>query len=143
MSDTHASEPHDFSALEAKRLLDSVPQRPRRIFTARDHLSNAAAVILSFAAGLLTMAGHPWWATPLALTAIVIAHVWIKSRLDRPNGPRIKGIFVAAAFTVWLLLPIWRGVVHGETIPFPEALIFAGLAPAAWLVLYIVLLIRR
>lgn len=128
---------------QARDLLGSIPRRPRRVFTSRDHISAAATAILSFAAGVIVLAGHPWWATPLALGAIIIAHGWIKSRLERPNEPRLKGVFVATAFTIWLLIPIWRGLVHGETVPFPEALIFAGLAPAAWLVLYLVLLLRR
>ncbi|GGF33337.1 hypothetical protein GCM10010922_05610 [Microbacterium sorbitolivorans] len=135
--------PSPVSPEHAQGLLDSIPRRPRRVFTARDHLSTAATVLLSFAAGLLTMVGHVWWAIPLALGAIVIAHGWIKSRLDRPNEPRLKGASVATAFTVWLLIPIWRVLVHGETVPLPEGFLFAALAPAAWLVLYLVLLIRR
>jgi len=61
---------------QAQSLLDSVPHRPRRVFTARDHLSTAATVSLAFAAGLLTMAGHVWWAIPFALGAIINAHGW-------------------------------------------------------------------
>lgn len=134
---THLSPEH------AQSLLDSMARRPRRVFTVRDHLSTAATVLLSFAAGLLTPLGHVWWAIPLTLGAIIIAHGWIKSRLDRPNEPRVKGGLVATVFTVWLLIPLWDALVHGETVPLPEALLFAALAPAAWLVLYLVLLLRR
>ncbi|MFV0286762.1 MAG: hypothetical protein ACK5IM_10335 [Demequina sp.] len=102
-------------------------------------------MLLAFSAGVITLNGHPWWAVPLALCAIANAHGWITSRLERANEPTSPawGAFVVTAFTIWLLIPIWRGVVHGETIPFPEAFIFAGLAPAVWLALYVVLLVRR
>ncbi|MGO3152506.1 MAG: hypothetical protein ACTIJJ_07795 [Galactobacter sp.] len=46
-------------------------------------------------------------------------------------------------FAVWLVMPVWRGITRGETVPVPEVFIFAGLAPAAWLIHYVVLLVRR
>lgn len=143
MKDTESRERQSLSAIEAQRLLDSVPQRPRRIFEGSDHLSAAATVALSFAAGLLALSGLAWWAIVPALGALVTSHMWISKRLSRPNEPRLKGTFISAAFTVWILIPVWRGIMHGETIPFPEAFVFAGLAPAAWLIFYTVLLIRR
>ncbi len=143
MKDTEPSEHRDITAIEAQRLLELMPPRPRRVFSAGDHLSAIATIALSFASGLLALSGFPWWAIPLALGAIVTSNVWISKRLSQPNEPRLKGTFISAAFAAWLLIPVWRGLVHGETVPFPEALIFAGLAPAAWLVFYVVLLIRR
>lgn len=120
-----------------------MPPRPRRIFSAGDHLSAIATIALSYASGLLALSGLPWWAIPPALGAIVTSNVWISERVGQPNEPRLKGTFISAAFAAWLLIPVWRGLVHGETVPFPEAFIFAGLAPAAWLVFYVMLLIRR
>lgn len=143
MKDTEPSEHRDITAIEAQRLLETMPPRPRRVFSAGDHLSAIATIALSFTSGLLALSGFPWWAIPLALGAIVTSNVWISKRLSQPNEPRLKGTFISAAFAVWLLIPVWRGLVHGETVPFPEAFIFAGLAPAAWLVFYVVLLIRR
>lgn len=143
MKDAEPSEHQNVTAIEAQRLLDSMPPRPRRVFSAGDHLSAIATIVLSLTSGLLALSGFPWWAIPLTLGAIVTSNVWISKRLSQPNEPRLKGTIISAAFAVWLLIPVWRGLVHGETIPFPEAFIFAGLAPAAWLVFYVVLLIRR
>jgi len=143
MSDADSNENRTISAHDAQRLLDSMPPRPRRVFSAVDHLSAAATIALSFTSGLLALSGLSWWAIAPALGAIATSNVWISKRLSQPNEPRLKGTFISAAFAVWLLIPVWRGLVHGETIPFPEIFIFAGLAPAAWLVFYVVLLIRR
>ena len=143
MGNKEPSEHQNITAIEAQRLLDSMPPRPRRVFDSRDHMSALATIVLSFASGILALSGFPWWAIPLTLGAIVTSNVWISKRLSQPNEPRLKGTIISAAFAVWLLIPVWRGLMHGETIPFPEAFIFAGLAPAAWLVFYVVLLIRR
>lgn len=128
---------------EAQRLLASVPRRPRRQITIIDHASTAATATCSFAAGVVALSGHPWWAILPALCALFTSHVWLASRLKRANEPRLKANIATVAFTVWLLIPIWRGITRGETIPFPEAFVFAGLAPAAWLAFYIILLLRR
>ena len=128
---------------QARRLLAAVPKRPRRQFSISDHVSTAATVACSFLAGLIALSGHPWWAIIPTLCALITSHHWIASRLSRANEPRLKLAIVSAAFTVWLLIPVWRGITHGETIPFPEAFLFAGLAPAFWLTFYIILLIRR
>lgn len=144
MDDLTPCEPSPrLSPVDAQHLLDSMARRPRRVFRDSDHLSSAATISLSFIAGLLALSGHPWWAVLPALCAVISSHMWVNKRLSRANEPRLKATFIATVFTVWLLLPIWRGIAHGETIPFPEALAFAGLAPAAWLVFYLVLLIRR
>lgn len=146
MSDSSRTEPTDLQLItpdEARQLLAAVPQRPRRKLETRDHLVTAGIVLLSFTAGLLALSGHAWWATAPALGAALASHHWVSRRLNQANEPRLRASAVTTIFTVWLLLPIWRGIVHDETIPFPEALIFAGLAPAAWLMFYIVLLIRR
>lgn len=143
MNDAEPGERQNVTAIEAQRLLDSIPPRPRRVFDSRDHVSALATIALSLTSGLLALSGLPWLAIPPALGAIVTSNVWISKRLSQPNEPRLKGAFISAAFAAWLLIPVWRGLVHGETIPFPEAFIFAGLAPAAWLVFYVVLLIRR
>lgn len=143
MSDAESTENSRISALDAQRLLDSMPARPPRVFTMRDHLSTAATIALAFGSGLLSLSGLAWWAIPLALGAIATSNGWISKRLSQPNEPRLKGTFISAAFAAWLLIPVWRGMVHGETIPFPEIFVFAGLAPAAWLVFYVVILIRR
>ncbi|WAP52643.1 hypothetical protein OL239_05315 [Arthrobacter sp. ATA002] len=128
---------------QARRLLTAIPERPRREFTIADHASTAVTVAGSFFSGLVALIGHPWWAIIPTLCTLITSHYWIASRLARPNEPRLKVTAVSAAFTVWLLIPVWRGISHGETIPFPEAFLFAGLAPAAWLTFYIILLIRR
>jgi len=143
MDDAKPHEPELLSPGEAQHLLDLVPSRPRREFRIGDHLSTAATVALSLIAGALALGGYPWWAAIPALCAIINAHTWISKRLNRANEPRLRPTFISAAFTVWVLIPVWRGVRHGETIPFPEAWLFAGLAPGAWLVFYLVLLIRR
>ncbi len=109
-----------------------------------DHLSALTTITLSLAAGLLSLSGHPWWAVLPALGALTTSHAWISGRQRRSNEPRLKAAtLVTTAFSAWLLIPVWRGVTRGETIPFPEAWLFAGLAPAVWLVYYTVLLIRR
>ncbi|MCC3267289.1 hypothetical protein [Arthrobacter gengyunqii] len=128
---------------QARRLLSSIPKRPERQFAASDHVSTAATVACSLAAGLIALSGHPWWAIIPTLCALITSHRWIASRLSRPNEPRLMLTIAISAFTVWLLIPVWRGITHGETIPFPEAFLFAGLAPASWLTFYIILLIRR
>lgn len=128
---------------EAQLLLASVPPRPRRQLEFIDHVSAAATILCSLAAGLVALSGHPWWAILPAVCALITSHVWMGKRLNRANEPRLKATTVTVTFTVWLLIPVWRGIMRGETIPFPESLIFAGFAPAAWLVFYIVLLIRR
>lgn len=128
----------------ARNLLGSMPQRPRRHLELKDHLAAAGVIALSMAAGLVALAGRPWWAILPAVAALAAAGGWLASRKARVNEPRLgRHTVVIVVFSVWLFLPIWRGITRGETIPFPEALIFAGLAPAAWLGFYLVLLLRR
>lgn len=143
MGHTDPSETANLSAVEAQHLLDSAPDRPRRVLGVSDHLSAAVIISLSFLAGVIALIGHPWWAVIPAVGAIVMSHWWILKRLRRPNEPRLKGTFVLTVFAVWLVMPIWGGITRGETVPVPEVFIFSGLAPAAWLVFYVVLLIRR
>ncbi|WP_156223012.1 hypothetical protein [Pseudactinotalea suaedae] len=129
---------------QARDLLASVPKRRRREMSARDHLCAVATILLSLAAGLVALAGQPWWALVPALGALLVAHTWLDGRRSRPNEPRLGAHTIAVAlFTVWLLLPIWRGVTRGDEAPFPESLVLAGLAPVVWLGFYLVLLIRR
>lgn len=136
-------ETRSLSPQEAQRLLATAPARPPRRFEARDHLVTAATVGLALVAGLLAMSGNPWWAVIPGLGAAFTSHHWVSRRLGQANEPRLRASTVTTVFTVWLLIPIWRGIRHEEIIPFPEAWLLAGLAPAAWLVFYIVLLIRR
>lgn len=146
MSEPSPSEPVGQEVVtpnEAQLLLASVPAKPRRRLELIDHVSAAATSLCSLTAGLVALSGHPWWATLPAACALITSHVWIGRRLHRANEPRLRATIVTMAFTVWLLIPVWRGITRGETIPFPESLIFAGLAPAAWLAFYTVLLIRR
>lgn len=143
MSDSEPGKNEHLTAAEAQRLLESMPPRPPRVFTAGDHVSAIATIALSLASGLLALSGLAWWAIPPALGAIVTANVWLSKRLSQPNEPRIRATLISAVFAAWLMLPVWRGLVYGETAPFPEALFLGGLAPAAWLVFYVVLLIRR
>lgn len=133
------------TAQRARELLESVPRRPQRHLSARDHLCAAITVLTSLAAGLLALSGHPWWAVAPALVAAVAAHSWFSGRQARPNEPRFGGVttVVISVFTVWLALPIYRGIRYGDVAPFPEMLVLAGLAPVAWLVFYLVLLARR
>ena len=132
------------SPMQARALLDSIPRRPRRRLHASDHLLAAATIVLSFAAGLLAVSGYAWWAILPRVAALVVSHNWVSGRQGRVNEPRMRAAFwVNVIFTVWLTIPIWRGIVHSETIPFPAAFLFAGLAPAVWLVFYTVLLNRR
>ncbi len=99
---------------------------------------------MSLLSGLVALSGHPWWAIPPALVAVIVAHRWVAGRRQRTNEPRLGAAsWVSTLFSVWLALPIYRGVRFGETAPFPEALILGGLAPAAWLLFYLWLLIRR
>lgn len=128
----------------ARELLESVPARPRRHLGARDHLSVLATAVLALATGLLSLSGHPWWAIAPAVAAIIVADRWVSGRKQRVGEPRLGAVMlVSAVFGAWLFVPIYRGIRHGEVIPFPEILILAGLAPAAWLVYYAWLLIRR
>lgn len=143
MINTEHSGQHPISAAEAQHLLNSVPDRPRRAFGIGDHVSAAATIALSFAAGLLAVGGFPWWALTPALAAILSSHWWLNNRVTRPNEPRLKGRVVLTVFTVWVLIPVWRGIMYGDTVPFPEAILAASFAPVAWLIFYIVLLIRR
>ena len=135
--------PRPPSRAEAQDLLAAMPQRPRRQLTIRDHLITGGIVLLSLAAGLLAMGGHAWWALAPALGAVLAAHHWVARRLSRANEPRLRASTVTTVFTVWLLLPIWGGISRGDGAPFPESLLFAGLAPVAWLAFYAVLLLRR
>lgn len=129
---------------QARELLDSVPSRPRRKLELRDHLNAATTIILSFASGVLALSGYPWWAVIPAAGALIASNFWVTNRRSRPNEPRLKASTISTiAFATWLTLPIWRGITRGDTIPFPEAWIFAGLAPAAWLVFYLILVVRR
>lgn len=129
---------------QAVKLLASIPPPPKRELTLRDHLFAAIAIVMGMISGLLALSGHPWWAVIPGAAAIAASNFWIADRKARPNEPRIKaGIIATIAFTTWLTLPIWRGITHGETVPFPEAWILAGLAPAAWLAFYLILFFRR
>ncbi|MEV8144865.1 hypothetical protein [Specibacter sp. NPDC078709] len=129
---------------QAEKLLASIPAPPKRQLKLRDHLYAAAAVVTGLLSGLLAMSGHPWWALLPGAAAIAASNFWISDRKARPNEPRIKaGLIATIAFTTWLMLPIWRGLTRGETVPFPEAWIIAGLAPAAWLAFYLLLFFRR
>ncbi|WP_291279488.1 hypothetical protein [Galactobacter sp.] len=143
MSSADHSETAGPTPAEAQRLLDSIPARPRRVLGAADHLSAAAIILLSFAAGVVALVGHPWWAVIPAAGALVMSHLWLLKRLRRPNEPRLTGTLALTVFAVWLVMPVWRGITRGETVPVPEVFIFAGLAPAAWLIYYVVLLVRR
>ena len=130
-------------APEAEQLLATMPPRPRRHLGTTDHLITAGILVLSFTAGLLAMSGQAWWAVAPALGAILTAHHWVNRRLSRPNEPRLKASTATTIFAAWLLLPIWRGITQGETLPLSEAFFFAGLAPIAWLVFCTALLVRR
>ncbi|MEE6281549.1 hypothetical protein [Georgenia sunbinii] len=128
----------------ARALLASLPSRPRRQLGPTDHLSAGLTIVLALASGLLALSGRPWWATIPALAAIAMANAWLTGRIQRVNEPRLRTtILPTAVFTAWLLVPVWRGITRGETAPLPEAFILAGLAPVAWLVFYVILLIRR
>lgn len=85
-----------------------------------------------------------WWAVLPGLIALVAAFYWLTQRWARVNEPRLgASTVVSILFTVWLSIPIWRGITRGETATFPESWVLGGFAPAAWLVYYLVLLIRR
>lgn len=128
----------------AQELLAMVPERPRRAFGWQDHLCTAVVSLAGLSSGMIALSGHPLWAMLPGLLALVVAGGWLATRSARANEPRFRGVVLPVAlFTTWLTLPIWRGITRGDTAPFPEALIFASLGPAAWLVFYIVLLIRR
>lgn len=128
----------------ARELLGSVPGRPRRRLRVRDHLSALFTAVLSLISGLLALSGHPWWALVPAVAAVVVADRWFSGRKRRADEPRLAAVtLVSAVFGAWLFLPIYRGIRHGEIAPFPEMLVLGGLAPAAWLVFYAWLLIRR
>lgn len=134
------------TAEHARELLDSVPERPQRSLSARDHLSAAITVLSSLTSGLLALSGYPWWAVVPALIAALGAFHWFSRRQGRPNEPRFGAISTAlmpSIFTVWLILPVYRGIRYGDVAPFPEILVLAGLAPVVWLVFYLVLLVRR
>ncbi len=147
MTEQPSSAPSDNASVtpeQARELLASVPRKPRRQLTPVDHVCAVATIVLAFVAGLLALGGHPWWAALPATGALVVSHSWLSARQRRVNEPRLRAtLLVSIAFTTWLLIPIWRGITRGETIPFPEAFLFAGLAPIAWLVFYLILLIRR
>lgn len=129
---------------QAVNLLASIPAPPQRELILRDHLFASAAIVLGMLSGLLALSGYPWWALLPGAAAIAASNFWISDRKARPNEPRIKaGIVATIAFTTWLMLPIWRGITRGETIPFPDVWVIAGLAPAAWLVFYLFLFFRR
>ncbi|MFJ3312869.1 MAG: hypothetical protein DI613_19740 [Kocuria rhizophila] len=129
---------------QARELLASVPSRPRRRLGLQDHFSALATIALSLISGLLALSGHPWWAIPSAVVAVIVANHWHAGRRQRINEPRLGAVsWVSVIFGVWLVLPIYRGIRFGDTAPFPEALLLGGLAPAAWLVFYLCLLIRR
>lgn len=128
----------------ATELLALVPPRPKRQLDLRDHVFAVTTIVMALVSGLLALSGHPWMAILPAAVAITTSSGWTSGRKNRPNEPRFKvSIFATMAVASWLTLPIWRGITRGETIPFPEAWVMAGLAPAAWLLFYIVLLIRR
>lgn len=117
---------------------------PRRTFGVRDHLCAFVTFVAALASGLLALSGHPWWAALSAMTAIIVASTWVSARQRRAHEPPLGATtLVSAVFGAWLVLPIYRGIRHGETAPFPELLILGGLAPAAWLMFYAWLLIRR
>ncbi len=77
------------------------------------------------------------------MSALIASHWWVASRVRRANEPRLRFMTVTVLFTVWMAIPIWQGIIRGEATSMSEILFLAGLAPAAWLVFYAVLLIRR
>ncbi len=129
---------------DAQQLLSSVPSRPRRKFKAFDHLMAVAVIAASFAAGQLALSGYGWLSIAPAIIAFLCAQHWFAARQRRVNEPRFRGAsIILAIFTVWLLQPTWRNLVHQETAPWPDSLILSGLAPLLWLGYYLFLLIRR
>lgn len=140
---SHTTGRTTLSTEDAQELLNSVPPRPRRHFSTLDHLSTATMIACSLASGLLALSGHPWLAIIPAAFALIASNLWLSRRLGRPNEPRLQANIAVVVFTVWMIIPLWRGITRGDTAPFPESLILAGLAPAAWLVFYLILLIRR
>ena len=145
-SDQEHSTPDDIrlTPQQAKELLDSAPARPRRQLKMSDHVNATTTIILSLASGALALSGYPWWAIIPALGALVASSFWVTNRRSRPNEPRFKISTISTiVFATWLTLPIWRGITRGDTAPFPEAWILAGLAPIAWLVFYLILIVRR
>ncbi|TLP98607.1 hypothetical protein FEF26_04205 [Nesterenkonia salmonea] len=133
----------DLTAGHARELLGSMPRRPRRRLGASDHIWVGTTAIFAMASGLVALAGNPWWAIIPGVTSSIGAFTWLAHRQAQVNEPRLRAVLVPSLFAVWLSLPIWRGITRGDTIPFPESLIFAGLAPAAWLGLYLWILLRR
>ncbi|MFJ2144049.1 hypothetical protein ACIOJF_01945 [Glutamicibacter sp. NPDC087831] len=129
---------------KAQQLLGSVPHRPRREFKAVDHAIAILVVAASLAAGLLALSGYGWISIAPAIIAFLSANHWFAARQRRINEPRYPGArTILAIFATWLLLPIWRSIVHHETAPWPEALLLGGFAPMLWLGYYLFLLIRR
>lgn len=129
---------------QAVKLLASIPAPPKRQLKVRDHLYAATAIFMGMLSGLLALSGSPWWALLPAAAAIAASNFWFTERKARPNEPRIKaGSMATMAFGIWLMLPVWRGITRGDTVPFPEAWILAGLAPAVWLAFYLFLFFRR
>ncbi|WP_313823470.1 hypothetical protein [Citricoccus sp.] len=129
---------------QARDLLASVPRRPRRQLGPADHAFAVTIIVLSLASGLMALEGHPWWAVLPGIGALAAVYSWLARRWHRVNEPRLgASTIMSTVFTVWLLIPLWRGITRGETAPFPESLVLGGFASAAWLVYYVVLLIRR
>lgn len=128
----------------ARELLASLPNRPKRRLGLRDHLSGVSIIILSLLSGVIALAGAPWWAILPAVGALSISVMWFTGRRAQANEPRFTAAIIpTSVFNTLLILPIWRGITSGDTAPFPESLILAGLAPAVWLVYYVILLVRR
>lgn len=122
----------------------STTSGPRRRFGIREHLSAFAAIAFSLLSGLLALSGHPWWAILPASASIIVASAWTSARKRHAAAPLPGAVtLVAAVFGAWLFLPLYRGICHGETVPFPELLNLGGLAPAAWLLFYTWMLLRR
>ncbi|NDK30872.1 hypothetical protein [Nesterenkonia haasae] len=128
---------------QARALLAAIPAQPKHELGVADHICVGATVILAMASGLIALTGHPWWAVIPAVASSTGAFAWIAHRQARVNEPRLRAVLLPCLFAAWLSLPIWRGITRGETVPFPESMIFAGLAPAAWLGFYLWLQLRR
>lgn len=130
---------------QARNLLASVPQRPRRTFSSTDHVVAAVVIVLSLASGLLASTGSPWWAIIPGLAALSLGSWRLSHRRERANEPRFPALMLllSASFPTFLVLPIWWGIRHDQTAEFPEAFLLGGLSAAVALLIYLVLLIRR
>lgn len=130
---------------QARDLLASVPQPPRRAFTVADHTVAVSVILLALVSGLLATTGSPWWAIIPGIAALSLGSWRISHRRERANEPRFPALTLlfSASFPTFLIIPIWWGIRHDHTAEFPEAFLLGGLASAVALVIYLVLLIRR